>query len=97
MNSSCIGRFRINGELLYDTAGYEMIAELFSFFKIVPVRCEQLWHEHMLEYTAVSEKAFLPIKEGEIIPEYECVIASKRDEESEKFSLDLKNCSFKKL
>ena len=67
MNDRQIGKFSLSIPLVRDRP--DLVAEVFSALKLVPVRCECMFGSNAFEYTAISER-FPEIQQGMIIPKY---------------------------
>ena len=76
MTDRNLGRFTIPGAMIREQP--ERIAEVFALLKLVPVRCEFLYHQNAAEYIAISER-FPEVPTGMIIPEYQIKISQDED------------------
>ncbi len=76
MNSRNIGKFRLS--LIIIKENPEVVAQIFSILKIVPVRVECLFVSDAIEYTAIGER-FVERPHGMIIPEYNLIITQAED------------------
>ena len=73
MNNRNLGRFSLPRG---DVNNPEILAQVFSILKIVPVRIEMLFTEDKLEYTAIGER-FPEVPRGRMIPEYELIVTTQ--------------------
>lgn len=69
-----VGRFKVKGEHIKDEL--DTISEMFSSFRILPVRAEHDFATDTIEYTAYCPE-FREIAIGEAIPEYRIIITRK--------------------